>query len=103
MILFELKAGCPTYSDRPAQQADILDEFRKFADDYTPDELDWFGLTVEEAFNKRRAAKRAANIVVPLKHKYRERLIQQLKEAAITNAEVVQSDDGKTILDRAEK
>lgn len=102
-ILSELQAGCPTYNDRPAQQKDILDEFRHFIDDYTPDELDWFGLTVGEAMNKRKDEIRAANIKVPLKHEYRQRLIQQLKEAAISNAEVVQSEDGKTILDRSEK
>lgn len=76
-------------------------EYGPYADAYTDKELDWYGLSEPEAKNKLRKELEAANQPAPLKHVYRQRLIEQLKAAPETgDVEVVISNDGKTVLDR---
>lgn len=50
---------------------------------YTPEEIEWYGLTWYEALNKAAKLKEAANKPVPLKKMYRKNLIEKLKEAGI--------------------
>jgi len=101
-ILTELKNGCPSFSDRPEQQKEILDEYQHFADEYTPAEIEWYGLSMEEAVAKHEALiiEAAQSKIAPRKHELRQSLIEQLKTADISTAEVVQSEDGKIILER---
>lgn len=99
-ILMELKDGCPSHRDKPEKQKEILAKYGPYADAYTAKELEWYGLSVPEARKKLQAQMEAANQPVPLKHEYRRQLIQQLKDAALAEAEVVISEDGKNIFDR---
>jgi len=101
-ILLELKNGCPSFSDRPKKQKEILDEYQHFADEYTVAEIEWYGLSVNEAIAKWDAlvAEAAQAKIAPFKHAFRQNIIDQLKNADLSSAEVIQSEDGKTVLER---
>lgn len=99
-ILLELKDGCPSHRDNPKRQQEILNEYKHYADAYTRREIEWYGLSYPEAMDKLRGELELANQPVPLKHVLRAKLINDLEKAQLTEAEVVISEDGKTILDR---
>lgn len=98
-ILEELKAGCPSHRDDPAKQKEILAEFQHYADAYTPAEIEWYGLSFSQAVNKLKAEKEAAIEIVPLKHEFRAKMIQKLREAGIDKAEHVLSDEKTLVYD----
>lgn len=50
---------------------------------YTPEEIDWYGLTWYEALSKVAKQKEAANRPIPLKNMYRKNLVEKLKAAGI--------------------
>lgn len=104
-MLSELKNGCPSFSDRPEKQKEILDEYQHFADEYTPAEIEWYGLSVGEAIAKWEAiiAEDKLSKIAPLKHTFRLNLIEQLKKADLSSAEVIQSEDGKVVLGRVKE
>jgi large subunit ribosomal protein L28 len=54
---------------------------------YTPEEIDWYGLGFEEAIMKLKHQIDAADPIVPQKILFRSRLIEQLKEAGIAEAQ----------------
>lgn len=62
---------------------------------YTTEEIDWYGLTFDEALEKLREQIRAENPIVPHKIEFRMRLIEQLKEARIKAIEA--SNQGKEV------
>lgn len=53
---------------------------------YTPEEIEWYGLTWYEALSKVAKQKEAANRPVPLKNVYRKNLVEKLKAAGIEDA-----------------
>jgi len=51
-ILLELLNGCPKTADNPEVQAYILKEYKRYLASYTAEEIEWYGLTYEEAVQK---------------------------------------------------
>lgn len=85
-ILKALLDGCPEWSSNPAEQKVTLEEYKKYLEAYTPEEIDWYGLSFPEAIKKIRAQKQAENPIVPHKVEFRMKLIEQLKNAGIKEA-----------------
>lgn len=54
---------------------------------YTDEEIEWYGYTFEEAVRKMNIKLAQEKRVVPQKIEFRSRLIQQLKEAGIAEAQ----------------
>lgn len=50
---------------------------------YTPEEIEWYGLSWYEALSKIAKQKEAANKPVPLKNMYRKALVEKLKAVEI--------------------
>lgn len=50
---------------------------------YTPEEIEWYGLTWDEAILKITKKNIIENTPKPLKHEYRSKLIEQLKSGGI--------------------
>lgn len=95
-ILTELVNGCPRLAHVPEKQKEIYDEYKTYLSSYTPEEIDWYGLTWIEALNKVARLKEAANRPVPLKNIYRKNLIEKLKEAGIDGSEASVEDISST-------
>ncbi|XP_055837774.1 39S ribosomal protein L28, mitochondrial [Episyrphus balteatus] len=93
-ILVALLNGCPDLSGNPAEQKRILNEYKKYLEAYTPEEIDWYGLTYQEALRKLQAQIRAENPIVPHKVEFRLKLIEQLKNAGIKEAGGVEEGKG---------
>lgn len=53
---------------------------------YTPEEIEWYGYTYEQAIKKLQQQIRAENAAVPHKVEFRMKLIEQLKLAGIREA-----------------
>ncbi|CAH4033543.1 39S ribosomal protein L28, mitochondrial [Pieris brassicae] len=93
-ILIELMNGCPRHAYDPAKQKQIYDEYKTYLSSYTPEEIEWYGLTWYEALCKVAKIKEAANKPIPLKNVYRKNLVEKLKAAGIdakTSAEDITS------------
>jgi large subunit ribosomal protein L28 len=82
-ILLSLQDGCQTWSHNKTRQQEIVREFSKYLQQYTPEEIEWYGLTYEEAITKFSKMKKAANQIIPHKVIFRQKLIEQLLEAGI--------------------
>lgn len=67
---------------------------------YTAEEADWYGYNLLDATNRMRGiieAEKEASIV-PLKHGFRQKLIEDLKSAGLENVErVVRTEQGKVV------
>ncbi|XP_026313787.1 39S ribosomal protein L28, mitochondrial [Hyposmocoma kahamanoa] len=82
-ILIELMNGCQRLSYDPIKQKQIYEEYKTYLSSYTPEEIEWYGLTWYEALSKIAKQKEAANRPVPLKNVYRKNLVDKLKAAGI--------------------
>lgn len=82
-ILQSLQAGSPEYQNDPKKQAIILSEFKQYADQYTAEEVDWYGLSYFEAIIKIRKILQESEQIVPHKVEFRSKLIEQLREAGV--------------------
>ncbi|XP_050362931.1 39S ribosomal protein L28, mitochondrial [Nymphalis io] len=80
-ILIELMNGCPRYEHDPAKQKNIYNEYKTYLSSYTPEEIEWYGLTWYEALSKVAKMREAANKPVPLKSLYRKNLVEKLRAA----------------------
>jgi len=90
-MLKDLLDGCPAWNDNPQRQKEIQEEYSKYLEQYTPEEIEWYGLTYEQALIKMKAIVAAENPIVPHKVILRSKLIEQLREAGIKEA---QDEDG---------
>lgn len=81
-ILQELQNGCPIHSTNPSRQSEILTEFGHYLKDYTPEEIEWYGHTFDNALNKleKELRDKAKAEAIPQKVILRQRLIEQLRE-----------------------
>ncbi|XP_072942271.1 large ribosomal subunit protein bL28m [Epargyreus clarus] len=95
-ILIELMNGCPRYAHDPKKQMEVYEEYKTYLSSYTPEEIEWYGLTWYEALTKAAKIKEAANKPVPLKKLYRKNLIEKLKEAGIDGAKDSSDDIAST-------
>ncbi|KAL4713534.1 hypothetical protein ACJJTC_007772 [Scirpophaga incertulas] len=82
-ILTELMNGCHRHAHDPQKQKEIYEEYKTYLSSYTPEEIEWYGLSWYEALHKVAAQKEAANKPVPLKNIYRKNLVEKLKAAGI--------------------
>lgn len=86
-LLQSLNGGCPEWQNNPKRQQEILVTYKKYLDQYTPEEIDWYGLTYDEAIEKITKKIEAENPLLPYKVIFRQKLIEQLKEAGIKEAQ----------------
>ncbi|CAH2063462.1 unnamed protein product, partial [Iphiclides podalirius] len=82
-ILIELMNGCPRHAHDPQKQQEIYNEYKTYLSSYTPEEIEWYGLTWYEALTKVAKQKEAQNKPVPLKNIYRKKLVEKLKAAEL--------------------
>ncbi|XP_049865399.1 39S ribosomal protein L28, mitochondrial [Pectinophora gossypiella] len=82
-ILTELMNGCPRLAHDPEKQKNIYEEYSTYLSSYTPEEIEWYGLTWIEALSKVAKLKEAANKPVPLKNIYRKNLVEKLRAAGL--------------------
>ncbi|XP_022221985.2 39S ribosomal protein L28, mitochondrial [Drosophila obscura] len=85
-LLLALHAGCPALADEPQRQQEVLKEYSRYLEPYTPEEIDWYGHTYLEAIRKLQQQLRDAEKVQPHKVEFRSKLIEQLREAGIREA-----------------
>ena len=85
-MLEDLQAGCPQWSGNQQKQKDVLSEFGKYLEPYTSEEIEWYGLNFHEAIDKMRKQILADNPEIPHKILMRSKLIEQLREAGISEA-----------------
>lgn len=86
-MLQALKDNCPDVDANA--RPDILKEYSQYAEKYTPEEVEWYGYTFEEATFKMmtQLEKEHEESIVPLKIVFRRRLIEQLREAGVAEAQ----------------
>lgn len=116
--------GIPGWADEPNEQKHILAKYKKYGDQvrlqqhfsfflrhfqvvliafhlqYTPEEADWYGLSLLEATNriKEEYAEAREAQIVPLKYEFRQKLIEDLKAAGLDKVErVVRTEQGKVV------
>ncbi|XP_068141587.1 large ribosomal subunit protein bL28m [Drosophila tropicalis] len=85
-VLQALQQGCPNLADEPKLQKDVLKEYSRYLESYTPEEIDWYGHTYLEAIRKLQNKLREAERVQPHKVEFRSKLIEQLRQAGINEA-----------------
>lgn len=86
-MLKDLLDGCPAWSDNPQRQKEVKEEYAKYLEQYTPEEIEWYGLTWPEAIKKVKEIIAAENPIVPHKVIFRAKLVEQLREAGIKEAQ----------------
>lgn len=86
-VLVNLLAGCPKLASEPEKQQVVLKEFGCYLTQYTAEEIDWYGLTYVEAVLKIKNEVESKEDKRPHKVIFRQKLIEQLKEAGISEAQ----------------
>lgn len=100
-ILLALQDGCTHLAQDPARQSQVLNEYKTYLQQYTAEEVEWYGLTYIEAIVKIRKIIRASEAVAPLKLEFRSKLLQRLKEAGIVEVQPDGSHSVKTVTSAA--
>lgn len=78
-MLQELEKGCPTLQSNLIKQKSILNEYKHYLENYTSEEIEWYGLTFDEAVTKMEDIIESEKKVIPDKIKFRTQLIEYLK------------------------
>ncbi|KAK9509678.1 hypothetical protein O3M35_006941 [Rhynocoris fuscipes] len=68
------------YPDNPAKQEEIYSKYKHYLDQYSAEDIEWYGLTIVEALKKAEKNEEEQNRPVPLKHQFRLQLIQTLMD-----------------------
>ncbi|CAL7948197.1 unnamed protein product [Xylocopa violacea] len=74
------------YPDDPVKQEEIYAKYKEYLTAYTREEIEWYGLTYNEACEKWKKQDMELHKVEPLKHQYRSELIAKLKEEEVQAA-----------------
>lgn len=79
--MIDILSGYPAWTDSPKKQQEIAIEFNIYKDKYTPEEIEWYGLSWVEAVKKRLAEIRAEDTasIRPHKEIFRAKLLEQLR------------------------
>lgn len=85
-MLQSLQTDCANIDSDEHKRKRVVGEFKKYLEPYTPEEVDWYGLTYAEAITKIKRIQEAQERIVPLKLEFRSQLIAKLKEAGIAEA-----------------
>jgi large subunit ribosomal protein L28 len=80
-LLHNIRDGCPAWAHDEARQKELLSLYGKYLEQYTPEEIEWYGLTWYEAISKIGKQLSAQNPILPYKMIFREKLIEQLRAA----------------------
>ncbi|XP_051160635.1 39S ribosomal protein L28, mitochondrial [Leptopilina boulardi] len=67
------------YPDDPDKREEVYEMYKNYLNDYTPKEIEWYGLTFKEANIKLREEKEAKIVIEPMKIEYRKKLIEELR------------------------
>lgn len=78
-MLLTLRDECPDLKHE--QRESVLKEYTKYLTQYKPDEIEWYGLTWEQAIKQVQRQQLEAQEIVPHKVLFRQRLLEQLNEA----------------------
>ncbi|KAJ9596969.1 hypothetical protein L9F63_011999 [Diploptera punctata] len=83
MLLSLLKKDL--YPDDEVKREEVYNTYKHYLENYSEEEIDWYGLTFFEAIDKQTRLEEAEKErnTVPLKTVYRSELIQKLQEAGI--------------------
>ncbi|CAG9859297.1 unnamed protein product [Phyllotreta striolata] len=99
-ILQDLQNGCPSYAERPDKQKDVLDQYKKYLDAYTPEEIEWYGYSLAQAVSKFKVQqeKEKEESTVPFKQIFRAQLIEKLKAASLdeSNNQMKELEEGNS-------
>lgn len=71
------------YPDDEVKKEDVYNSYKQYLENYTAEEIDWYGLNFFEAIKKQMNLEEVQNAPVPLKTVYRAELVQKLQEAGI--------------------
>lgn len=85
-LLQTLLNGCPDWNTDPIRQKSVMKEYGQYLEQYTPEEVEWYGLTYLEALVKLKKQLQDENPIVPEKILFRSKLIEQLKQPGILEA-----------------
>lgn len=91
-MLQALQTDCVHIDSDDKKRQRIVSEFKQYLQQYTPEEVEWYGLTFAEAIKKIKQMLQAEERVVPHKVEFRARLIEKLKEAGVAEASGVTLD-----------
>ncbi|XP_044730336.1 39S ribosomal protein L28, mitochondrial [Chrysoperla carnea] len=94
-MLKALEKNCPAYAGTPELQAEVYNRYKNYLSAYSSEEIDWYGLSFSQACTKLRTLQSLSQANEPLKHKYRFKLIQKLKEAGIQEFEDLDNQKSK--------
>lgn len=73
------------YEDSPEKQEEVYDKYKQYLDSYTKEEIDWYGLSFEDACRKFGREQREKEEIVPLKVLYRAELLKTLQEQKLAS------------------
>ncbi|XP_061389619.1 large ribosomal subunit protein bL28m [Musca vetustissima] len=94
-ILIELLNNCPSLASQPSERERVLKEYKCYLEAYTPEEIEWYGYTYDEAIKKIAAQIREQNKPVPHKLEFRRKLIEQLQQANMKTETEADETSGK--------
>lgn len=87
-ILQELEKGCPNLKEDTIKQKKILNEFGHYLNNYSSEEIEWYGYPFQNALNKLENELRwkAQSEIIPEKIIFRQKLIKQLRENELSKS-----------------
>lgn len=91
-MLLALQANCSHLTDDAGRRADVQQEYGRYLEQYTADEIEWYGLTFKEAIAKIKQQMKAQEKHEPHKHLFRSRLLEQLRAAGVKEAQIPEGD-----------
>ncbi len=77
------------YENDEVRREEVYDKYKKYLDGFTPEEIEWYGLTLLEARKKLAGinTRKAEESVIALKQQYRKEFIEELKFETTTQPE----------------
>lgn len=85
-MLTELNNDLPNWKDDKRKQ-ELKREYGMYLENYSPEDIEWYGLSWEEAIKKMRQIVDAENPIIPHKVIFRSKLIEQLRAVGIEEAQ----------------
>ncbi|XP_063223435.1 large ribosomal subunit protein bL28m isoform X3 [Bacillus rossius redtenbacheri] len=82
LILLDLKDK-NLYPNDPVKKEEIYNKYKIYLEQYTEEEIEWYGLTMFEAIKKQMNLEAELFKPKPLKHLYRAQLLQKLRDGTI--------------------
>lgn len=82
-MLRDILDGFPAWVDVPSRQKELSSEYSNYAKGFSDEDIEWYGLSWQEALFKLREIQEAeAEKVTPHKEIFRSKLIEQLRQKA---------------------